>query len=243
MPKIHQTWTVLPNGPLVEIDDRFLTVAGDIPMPLGNFPRRMTVVGLSGGRTAIWSAIALNEPDMQRIEALGRPALLIVPNVGHRLDAKIWKERYPEIVVVTPPGSRQMVSDVVPVDATEDVLGDPDVSFIVVPGTGEVEGALRIRRPGGTTLVTNDIIGHVRHAHGIGAKIMARLFGFGVHGPAIPWTVRRFIKEPKALALQMREWAAIDGLKRIIVSHGEPITDDPAGVLRRLADGLGGRAS
>jgi hypothetical protein len=27
-------------------------------------------------------------------------------------------------------------------------------------------------------------------------------------------------------------------LKMIIVSHGEPITDDPAGVLRRLADGL-----
>jgi hypothetical protein len=238
MPKIHQTWTVLPNGPLVEIGDRILTVAGDIPMPLGNFPRRMTVVGLTGGRTAIWSAIALKEPDMQRIEALGRPAVLIVPNPGHRLDARIWKERYPEIVVLTPPGARKMVSDVVPVDATEDVLGDPDVSFLVVEGTVGTESALKVRRPGGTTLITNDIIGHVRRPHGIGAKIMARLFGYGVHGPAIPRTVKRFIKDPKAMARQMREWAAIDGLKMIIVSHGEPITDDPAGTLRRLADGL-----
>jgi hypothetical protein len=238
MPKFHQTWTVLPNGPLVEIEDRILTVAGDIPMPLGNFPRRMTVIGLTGGRTAIWSAIALKEPDMQRIEALGRPAVLIVPNPGHRLDAKIWKDRYPGIVVLAPPGARKMVSEVVPVDATEDVLGDPDVSFIIVQGTVEAESALKVRRPEGTTLITNDIIGHVRRPHGIGAKIMVRLFGYGVHGPAIPRTVRRFIKDPKAMARQMREWAEIDDLKMIIVSHGEPITDDPAGVLRRLADGL-----
>jgi hypothetical protein len=238
MPKFHQTWTVLPNGPLVEIEDRILTVAGDIPMPLGNFPRRMTVIGLTGGRTAIWSAIALKEPDMQRIEALGRPAVLIVPNPGHRLDAKIWKDRYPGIVVLAPPGARKMVSEVVPVDATEDVLGDPDVSFIIVQGTVEAESALKVRRPEGTTLITNDIIGHVRRPHGIGAKIMARLFGYGVHGPAIPRTVRRFIKDPKAMARQMREWAEIDRLKMIIVSHGEPITNDPSGVLRRLADGL-----
>jgi hypothetical protein len=240
MPKIHQTWTVLPNGPLVEIDERLLTVAGDIPMPLGNFPRRMTVIGLAGGRTAIWSAIALEEADMQRIEALGRPAVLIVPNMGHRLDAKIWKQRYPDIAVLTPPGARPLVSEVVPVDATEDRLDDPDVSFIVVQGTVEAESALTVRRPDGVTLITNDIIGHVRKPHGIGANIMARLFGYGLHGPAIPRTVRRFIKDPKALARQMREWAAIDGLKRIIVSHGEPITDDPAGTLRRLADGLEG---
>jgi hypothetical protein len=240
MPKIHQTWTVLPNGPLVEIDDRILTVAGDIPMPLGNFPRRMTVIGLSGGRTAIWSAIALNEPDMQRIEALGRPSVLIVPNVGHRLDAKIWKDRYPDITVLAPPGARKLVEEVVTVDATEDVLDDPDTSFVTVHGTGEAECALTVRRPGGVTLVTNDIIGHVRKPHGIGASIMARLFAFGIHGPSIPWTIRRFIKDKHALARQMREWAEIQGLKRIIVSHGEPIADDPAGTLRRLASGLDG---
>ena len=177
---------------------------------------------------------------MQRIEALGRPAMLIVPNPGHRLDAKIWKERYPDIAVLTPPGARGLVSEVVPVDATEDILGDPDVSFILVQGTGEAESALIVRRAGGTTLIANDIIGHVRHPHGIGAKIMARLFRYGIHEPAIPRTVKRFIKDPKALARQMREWAATDGLKMIIVSHGEPIADDPAGTLRRLADGLDG---
>jgi hypothetical protein len=50
-----------------------LTVAGEIEMPLGNFPGRMTVIGLSDQRTAIWSVIPLAEPQMQEIETLGAP--------------------------------------------------------------------------------------------------------------------------------------------------------------------------
>ena len=57
MPATLDHWQVLPHGSLVEMDDGILTVAGDIPMPLGHFPRRMTVVRLSGNRTAIFSAI------------------------------------------------------------------------------------------------------------------------------------------------------------------------------------------
>ena len=238
MPKILQDWTVQPHGELQEIDDGLLTVAGEIHMPLGNFPRRMTVIRLSGGRTAIWSAIALDEPSMQRIEAMGRPAIMIVPNPGHRLDSRIWKQRYPDIQVLAAPGGKEAIEEAVPVDATHDIFGDPDVSFIVVAGTEDMESALMLKRASGTTLITNDIIGHVTHPHGIGANIMARAFKYGVHEPQVPSTIKRYIKDPAALARQMRRWAEIPDLVRIIVSHGDPITDDPAGSLNRLADKL-----
>jgi hypothetical protein len=238
MPKAFEKWTVLPHDPLQVVDDGLLTVAGDIPMPLGNFPRRMTVIRLAGGRTAIFSAIALPEEEMSRIEALGRPAVLIVPNPGHRLDARIFKQRYPDIRVVTPPGARAAVSEVVPVDSTSDGFNDPDVRFEVVPGTNECESALIVQRNGDVTLICNDIIGHVTHPHGVGAHIMARLFGYGVHRPSVPRTARRFIPEPKALAQRLHEWARIPGLKRIIVSHGEPITRNPAAELDRIAQTL-----
>jgi len=232
MPKIHETWTVLPHGPLREIDDGLLTVSGDIPMPLGNFPRRMTVVGLARKRCAIFSAIALPEAQMARIEALGRPAFLIVPNAAHRLDAKTWKQRYPRIRVVAPPGARVAVEEAVAVDDTQGRFGDAKVDFVVVPGTKGRESALVVRRAGGTTL-----IGHVRHPHGIGANLMARLFGFGVHGPRIPRPARKqFTAGP--LARQLRDWAALPDLRRIIVSHGDPIVEDPAGVLLGIAAGL-----
>jgi hypothetical protein len=239
MPKIHETWTVLPHGPLTEIDDGILTVTGDLAMPLGNFPRRMTVVRLARKRTAIWSAIALPGPQMQRIEALGTLAFLIVPNGHHRLDAKIWKARYPKLKVVAPPGARKDVEEVVPVDDTGGSFGDANVEFIVAAGTEERESALLVSRESGTTLIVNDIIGNVRHPHGLGAKLMARLFGFGVHGPRIPRPIAsKLIADKAALARQLREWAAIPDLKRIVVSHGDVIGADPAGVLERIADGL-----
>ena len=59
MPKVHDRWTVLPHGPLDQVADGILTVVGEVPMPLGNFPRRMTVVRLASGGTLAFSPMAL----------------------------------------------------------------------------------------------------------------------------------------------------------------------------------------
>jgi hypothetical protein len=240
MGKFNTDWTVGPHEVLVEIDEGLTSVAGEIVMPLGRFPRRMTLVRLSDGGMLIWSAIALAEPEMTRIEAMGPLRFLVVPNAGHRLDAHIFKDRYPDLKVIAPKGSAQAVGEAVAVDATDDILGDPQVSFVTVDGTAQAEAALIVRRASGTTLITNDIIGHVTHPHGLGARVMAHLFDYGVHEPSVPRTVRRYIKEPKALAAQMRQWAELPGLTRIIVSHVDPITEAPGQVLRRLADELDG---
>lgn len=239
MSAIREKWEVGPHGPLVDIDEGLLTVAGEIVMPLGRFPRRMTVIALQGGGTAIWSAIALREPEMARIEALGPPCFLIVPNEAHRLDSRIWKQRYPDLKVLAPPSAREKVAEAVPVDATGDIIGDSAIAFATIAGAKLDEFALQVTRAGGTTLILNDVIGHVRHPHGIGAWLMARLMGFGVHGPRVPRPIRRMmIDDPQALAAQLREWAAIPYLRRIIVSHGDPIESDPAGALRKVAASL-----
>jgi hypothetical protein len=239
MPAALDTWTVQPHGPLVEVDAGLLSVAGEIVMPLGRFPRRMTVVALDGGRTAIFSAIALAEPEMARIEALGAPAWLIVPNDHHRLDARIWKARYPGLKVLAPPGARAAVAEVVAVDATDDRLEDRSARFVVVEGTDGHEAALIVRRPGGTSLVVNDVIAHVAHPHGLGAKVMAHLFGFGTSEPQLPRPVRsKLVTDAAALAAQLRAWAAEPDLRRIIPSHGDIIDQGPAANLHRIADGL-----
>jgi len=239
MTTILERWKVLPHGPLEEIDEGMLTVAGEIRMPLGNFPRRMTVVGLAGNRTAIYSAMALASAEMRKIEQLGLPSFLIVPSDTHRLDTKIWKERYPDIRVVAPPGARKRVAEVVPVDSSDDILHDETVRFHHVAGKGGHESALTVRRSDGVTLVCNDIIGHVTHPHGFGAQVMARLMGFGVSEPQVPRIVRRkIVVNPKALANQFRDWAAFSDLRRIIVSHGDPIETKPRDVLIALAEKL-----
>jgi hypothetical protein len=46
------------------------------------------------------------------------------------------------------------------------------------------------------------------------------------------------IKDTSALRAQLLEWAEIETLKRILVSHGSPIEDNPRQVLRDLAGSL-----
>ena len=127
MTQPYTHWNVLPHGKLSAIDEGILTVVGQIRMPLMNLPRRMTVVRLNDSRLVVWSAIALDEQEMATFEAFGRPAFLIVPNDHHRLDARAWKDRYPQMQVVAPGGSRAKVEAVVPVDTTAPDFGDPRV--------------------------------------------------------------------------------------------------------------------
>jgi hypothetical protein len=233
-----EKWEVLPHGRLTALDDGILSVEGGIHMPLMELPRRMTVIRLSDARLVVWSAIALDEGEMARLEAEGQPAFLIVPNDHHRLDARAWKERYPQLLVVAPEGAREKVAEAVPVDSTAPDFGDASVQFMAVPGTRGHEAALVVRRPAGTTLVLNDLVGNIRNEHGFGGWLL-RLMGFAGEEAHIPAPVKMMlVKDKQALRAQLLRWAEIDSLKRIVVSHGSPIEDDPARVLRELADSL-----
>jgi hypothetical protein len=236
MPGFHTEWTVFPHGPVETIDEGILSVEGEIRMPPGVFPRRMTVAALRSGGSVVFSPVALQEPAMREIESLGRPSFMVVPNGFHRLDARIWKQRYPELTVLCPRGARKRVEQAVAVNATSDVMGDDEVKFITVDGARRMESALLIRRAAETTLVVNDLISHIRHPRGLGAKLISRLMSFGIKRPQIGREVRWLLIDDKAaLARQLRHWAAIPNLSRVIVSHGEMIGMDPAATLRRIA--------
>ena len=238
MTRPFQQWKVLPHGKLTEVDENVLTVTGELHMPLTDLPRRMTVARLNDSRLVIFSAIALDEVEMQALEDYGRPAFLVVPNDHHRLDAKIWKERYPLMQVVAPEGSRTKVEEAVHVDTTDPGFGDPNVQFVTVPGTRGHEAALVIRTPNGTTLVLNDLVGNIRHESGFGGWLL-RMMGFAGDEPHIPKPVKLVLIEDKeALRVQLLQWAELESLKRILVSHGSPIEDDPSQTLRALANSL-----
>ena len=231
-------WKVLPHGPLTEVDDKVWTVTGTIRMPVGEFQRRMSVARLRDGGLVVYSAIALDEDGMARLEGLGRMAWLVVPGDDHRLDAKIWLHRYPTMHVAAPAGAREKTLEVVPVASTAPDFGDPDVRWITVPGTREHEAALTVRGARGTTLILNDLVANLRHEHGF-TGWMLRLMGFAGDEPSIPG-VRRLamVKDAAALADQLLAWSEIADLHCILVSHGEPIVDDPRGELRRLSQSL-----
>jgi hypothetical protein len=233
-----ESWKVLPHGQLTEVDDKVWTVTGKIHMPVGEFERRMTVVRLRNGGLVVYSAIALDEPQMAKLDSLGRMAWLVVPGDDHRLDAKPWLQRYPTMHVAAPAGARERALEVVPIESTAPDFGDPDVRWVTVPGTREHEAALVVRGSRGTTIVVNDLIANLRHEHGF-TGWMLRMMGFAGDEPHIPG-VRRLamVKDSHALADQLQQWSQIEDLRCILVSHGEPIVEDPRAELRRLADSL-----
>jgi hypothetical protein len=238
MSKPLEKWKVLPHGKLLEIDENILSVVGQIHMPLVDLPRRMTVVRLKDGRLVVFNAIALNEDEMGALEGYGKMAFLIVPNDHHRLDAPVWKQRYPYMEVVTPEGARKKVAEVVAVDTSMPQFGDENVHFITVPGTHELEAALVVHERNGTTLVLNDIVGNIRHASGFSGWFL-RMMGFAGDEAQVPTPVKLTLRGGKeALRKQLLQWADLATLKRILVSHGDPIEERPGEVLRDLAASL-----
>jgi hypothetical protein len=231
--KPHKTWKVLPHGDIEQLADNLYTVVGKLRMPFGETPRRMTIVRLTDNRLAIYSAIALDEPHMAKLEALGRPMFLIVPSAIHRIDAHPWKERYPGLTVFAPEGACVKISEVVPVDDTRIDVGDPRVHIDVVPGTKRRELAMVVETSTGKTLVVNDLIFNLPVMKGI-AGFGLRVLGFGPGHPTMPRLVKRkLVADEAQVRAQLREWADLD-LERLLVSHGAPI-DRPRNTLLELA--------
>jgi hypothetical protein len=175
---------------------------------------------------------------MRVLHTYGEPAFLVVPSDKHRLDAKVWKERYPAMQVIAPIGARKKVEQVVHVDALIPQFEDPTVEFITVPGTGGHEAALLVHTVNGATLVLNDLVGNIRRTSGFGGWFL-RMMKFAGDEPQIPRPVQwAIIKDRPALRAQFLKWAALPTLKRILVSHGEPIDVEPAEALRDFAQSL-----
>lgn len=238
MAKPHTEWTVLPHGRLTRLDDNILTVTGLLKMPVGEVERRMTAVRLRDGGMVVFSVIALDEPEMAALEAFGTPTFMVVPNEIHRMDAKVWKQRYPSITVVAPAGAHEEVSEIVPVDATDIDFGDPAVRFVTVPGTAEREAALIIENDAGTTLVLNDLIFNLANRPGFGGWLL-KLAGVTGTEPHVPAMIKMLqVKDEKALQEQLERWAALPNLRRIVVSHGNIISREPSPLLLRIAHEL-----
>jgi hypothetical protein len=230
MPKAFDKWQVFAHRPLEKLEPNLWRIEGDLPN--GNGTRVMTIVKMKSGKLLVHNAIALEEDLMKEIEAFGDPAVLVVPSGFHRLDAKVFKDRYPKIKVVAPEGAKKKVEQVVKVDATyaEDV-GEGDVSLLHLEGLKNAEGVVSVQSGDTTTLVFNDCVNNLPKLSG--------LFGFLLSPtgmPAVPRITRWFMmKEGSAFRGHLEKLAETPNLKRIIVSHGKPLTDKPGDVLKTVA--------
>jgi hypothetical protein len=234
MPKAFETWTVLPHGPIEKLEKNLWRVEGNLPR---NPPLRrvMTVVRLTDGRLVLHNPIALDDAEMKELERFGTPGFLIIPNGSHRLDAKIFKDRYPKATVIAPAGARRKVEEVVKVDATEGNFGDDTATYRSLEGTADREGYLLVRSGTTVTLVLNDVIMNVRKGRGFSSFVMSLLGFFGDEPKVIPFARRLVIEDGKLARTHLERLADTPNLARVILAHGAMLTDHPGDAIRKVA--------
>ncbi len=229
-------WIVLRHDPIVKHSDNLWSVEGDIPnMALR---RRMTLAKMRDGRVVVHNAIACDEFTQKAIEAWGEPAVLLVPNGFHRLDAHPWKARYAKSAVYCPQGATKRVAQVLPVDGSyEDFKGDDTVRFETLDGSGAQEGVVRVTGPEGETVVFNDVLFNQPHLPGFGGWMMKHVTD-STGGPKVTRIARLFlVKERTALQAHLARLAN-GALARVVPGHGDVIERDASATLRAVANAL-----
>jgi hypothetical protein len=210
-----------PHGPMSFVDDGLFVVEGR--WKRSRFERKMTVFLLATGEVAVHSAIAMDEAGMAALEAIGRPAWILVPNSLHYSDASWYGDRYPSARVLVPAAARSKLFEKVRrIDGSLDEDW-PDASrgeLAVVPLQGTRINEVALVHGPSRTLVLTDAVFH-----------------YGGHD--LPWLARSFMRANRAydrfgpsriftsFVVQDRDAfrASIDALlehdfDRVVMSHG-----------------------
>lgn len=228
---------VFPHSALEALAANLWVVRGEFPS--AQLPRSMIVYRYGGDALLLHSVVALDEPGMRQLEALGKPTIMVIPNWDHWAHIVAFKRRYPDITVVCPAASQSRVEQRLAVDQTcEAYFPCHGMQFHVPPGMDPVEGVLELPlEDGRVAVVMNDLIINVPHQRGLWGLVL-RLTGSTGRPRVIP-IVRRRLKIDRAV---MRDYLEALARRRdlaiITTSHGQALTSDVAATVAAVAHDL-----
>jgi len=227
-------WSVAPHRDIEELAENLWRVVGDIP-GIPGLLRQMIVARRADKTLVIHNPIALDDEHMRVLEQKGPIAFLVVPSGGHRIDIARFKARYPNARVVCPPGAKERVSEVVPVDETYDTfVADEAVSLSVVDGLDGREGVMEVRSSDGVTLVFNDLVFNHPHLPGL-MGLIVRLLG-STGGPRVTLVGRlSLVRDKQKAKAALAALAATPGLVRVVPAHVDVIHVDAQKTLAEVA--------
>lgn len=235
-PRAPADWEqeVFPHTPLEELAPDLWVVRGEFPS--SQLPRNMVVYRYGGDSLLLHSVVALDEPNMRRLEALGRPSIMVIPSWDHWAHIVAFKRRYPDITVVCPEASRSRVEERLAVDHTcESFFPRHGIRFHTPPGMDPVEGVFELPlRDGRVALAMNDLITNVPHQRGL-RGLLLRLTGSTGRPRVIP-LVRRGLHVDRAV---MHDYLAALARRRdlaiLTTSHGRALTSEIPATLAAIA--------
>jgi hypothetical protein len=228
---------LFPHGKLEALAPNLWQVRGSMSFPLR---RNMTVYRLPDATLLLYSVVAMDEEGMKALEALGAPAVMVIPHGGHLMDARFYQQRYPNLKVACPAEARKRTEGRCgKVDGTpEEVLRPLGIKVHPVHGMRQGEFAIEVDIPGGKALITNDVLGGRDPAEKL--PLFARLTGPPAgHRLGVARIVRWLMVRNK---VDLRGWCHLmaenSAIKLITTSHAPAVTSDCAEALREAATTL-----
>jgi hypothetical protein len=224
---------IYPYEPPLSLAANLWQVRGSLRIP--GLPRNMTIYRLPDGHLVLYSVIAMHEDGMRALEALGTPAIMVIPHDRHQMDAPFYKSRYPSLRVLAPCPEKPRR---VPIDSGLYELGALGIGSSTLPGTSYDEAILELPVEGGVALCTCELLGNLSPPPTGLVGLAAKVFGppgggFGVNR-AVRW-------REVASRASVREWldslAARRDIRMITMAHGAPVLGDVSAALARAARG------
>jgi hypothetical protein len=217
---------------LTPIADDIWGYEGEVRLPAGlMIPTRATVMRIDGGRLVIHSPLPIDDRLAAEIDRLGEVTHLIAPNCMHWMH--IAPARYPQARVF---GARGL----------EKKLGG--VAFEALPDSGTLDGtgdAIRVERVDGAPWLNEHSFLHERSRSLLVADLMFNVHAcrgflmrlvFVVGGTwkrtaqSLEW---RFLVKDRAAAAGSASKILAWDYERIVVAHGDVVTDDAREQARR----------
>lgn len=219
---------IYPYSELVQIRRNLYQVRGSLPVPV---PRNMTVFRTERGELVLYGVIAMHEDGMRALEALGTPAVMVIPHRRHQMDAPFYKARYPQLRVVAGEGARVRE---VQVDGDLGELARHGIEAYVLPGNTYGDAVMDLPVEGGRALTVCESFGNVKLTGALG--ILMHVLGPPGGGAGVARAVRwREIRDSVALRRWLDQQSARTDVTALLLGHGDAITSDVQGVLRRAA--------
>lgn len=228
---------VFPHTPLRALAPDLWITQGEFPA--ARLPRNMVVYRSPEQELLLHSVVALAKPEMRELEALGEPAVMVIPHWDHWAHIAAFKNRYPRMAVVCPKASIPRVSGRLKVDCScEDYFPRHGIKYQQPPGIYPFEGVLEAPlREGKVALIMNDLITNVPHQPGLYGLLLRLTRSTG--RPRVIYFVKRQLRvRPKRLRDYIASLANRQDVAMVTTSHGECLLTDVAQTLARVAQDL-----
>lgn len=222
------THPIYPYGAPRKLSENLWQVQGSLKFPV---PRNMTVVRSARGELVLYSVVAMREPGMLALEALGTPSVLVIPHRRHQMDAPFYKTRYPNLRVLAPDAARVHG---VAVDGGLDELEALGIRAYVLPGNSYEDVVMDIALAEGRALCVCESLGNVSFSGWM--KPLFRVLGPPGGGFGLARAVRfREIEDRALLRTWLEAQAERNDVRSLLFGHGEALTSDIPGAFRRAA--------